>query len=330
MRVLVTGGAGFIGSHLCEFLVEQHHDVTVLDELSTGSVANLTSCLDAGSVRLVEGSILDRDLVDECVRGKDAVFHLAAAVGVQTIVNSPLQSLRVNLHGTENVVEAAVTHGVPIGVTSTSEVYGKNDADGLREDADRILGSPLLSRWSYAAAKGLDELVAHVRAIETGTPCVSYRLFNVVGPRQTGRYGMVLPRFVAQALSHEPITVYGDGTQRRCFGSVYDVVPAMVELLQTPAAHGRAVNLGGREEISIRGLAEKIKDFTGSTSDIHTVPYDVAYGHGFEDMARRMPDLSLAHELINYTARYDLDDIVQSVVADAQRAGQRDPLLTAP
>ncbi|WP_328653230.1 NAD-dependent epimerase/dehydratase family protein [Micromonospora sp. NBC_00330] len=329
MRVLVTGGAGFIGSHLCEFLVEQHHDVTVLDELSTGSVANISGCLDAGSVRLVEGSILDRDLVNECVRGQDAVFHLAAAVGVRTIVDSPLQSLRVNLHGTENVVEAAATQGVPFGVTSTSEVYGKNDADGLREDADRILGSPLLSRWSYAAAKGLDELVAHVRASETGTPCVSYRLFNVVGPRQTGRYGMVLPRFVAQALSHEPITVYGDGTQRRCFGSVYDVVPAMVQLLQTPAAHGRAVNLGGREEISIRGLAEKVKDFTRSTSDIHTVPYDVAYGSGFEDMARRMPDLSLAHELINYTVRYGLDDIVQSVV-DAQRADERDPLLTAP
>ncbi|MEU8252737.1 NAD-dependent epimerase/dehydratase family protein [Micromonospora inaquosa] len=330
MRILVTGGAGFIGSHLCEFLVAQHHDVTVLDELSTGSVANLASCLDAGTVRLVEGSILDRDLVNECVRGKDAVFHLAAAVGVRTIVDSPLHSLRVNLYGTENVVEAAVTHGVPFGVTSTSEVYGKNDADGLREDADRILGSPLLSRWSYAAAKGLDELVAHIRASETGTPCVSYRLFNVVGPRQTGRYGMVLPRFVAQALNHEPITVYGDGTQRRCFGSVYDVVPAMVELLRTPAAHGRAVNLGGREEISIRGLAEKIKDFTGSTSDIQTVPYDVAYGSGFEDMARRMPDLSLAHELIGYTVRYSLDDIVRSVVEDSYRVDDRDSLLATP
>ncbi|MEV6689908.1 NAD-dependent epimerase/dehydratase family protein [Micromonospora sp. NPDC051196] len=322
MRVLVTGGAGFIGSHLCEFLVRQHHDVTVLDELSTGSVANLASCLDAGTVRLVEGSILDRDLVSECVRGKDAVFHLAAAVGVHTIVDSPLQSLRVNLYGTENVVEAAVTHGVPFGIASTSEVYGKNDADGLCEDADRVLGSPLLSRWSYAAAKGLDELVAHTRAAETGTPCVSYRLFNIVGPRQTGRYGMVLPRFVAQALRHEPITVYGDGTQRRCFGSVYDVVPAMVELLGTSAAHGRAVNLGGREETTILGLAEMVKDCTGSTSDIRTVPYDVAYGSGFEDMRRRMPDLTLAHELIGYTARYGLDDIVRSVVGAARRADQ--------
>jgi UDP-glucose 4-epimerase len=286
----------------------------VLDDLSTGTAVNLTGLLRAGTVRLVEGSILDPVLVAESVKGKDAIFHLAAAVGVQTIINSPLQSLRVNLQGTENVVEAAVARRIPFAIASTSEVYGKNDADGLREDADRILGSPLLSRWSYAAAKGLDELLAHIRGAETGTPCVSYRLFNVVGPRQVGRYGMVLPRFVAQALKGEPITVYGDGTQRRCFGSVFDVVPAMVALLQTPAAHGKAVNLGGREEVSIRGLAELVKELTGSDSDINLVPYDIAYGDGFEDMPRRMPDLSLAHELIGYKARYGLEDIVWSII----------------
>lgn len=319
MKILVTGGAGFIGSHLCEYLSGQGHDLTVLDDLSTGAAFNLTGLLQAGSVRLVEGSILDPALVAECVRGKDAIFHLAAAVGVQTIINSPLHSLRVNLEGTENVVEAAVAQGVPFAIASTSEVYGKNDADGLHEDSDRILGSPLLSRWSYAAAKGLDELMAHIRGAETGTPCVSYRLFNVVGPRQTGRYGMVLPRFVAQALRGEPITVYGDGTQRRCFGSVFDVVPAMVALLQTPAAHGKAVNLGGREEVSIRGLAELVKELTGSASDINFVPYDIAYGDGFEDMRRRMPDLSLANELIGYKARHGLEDIVRSIV-DAHKA----------
>ncbi len=319
MKILVTGGAGFIGSHLCEFLVGQGHDVTALDDFSTGAAANLAGCLDSGALRLVEGSILDQAVVGECVKGKEAVFHLAAAVGVQTIINSPLHSLRVNLQGTENVVEAAVAQGVPFAVASTSEVYGKNDADGLHEDSDRILGSPLLSRWSYAAAKGLDELMAHIRGGETGTPCVSYRLFNIVGPRQKGRYGMVLPRFVAQALSGDPITVYGDGTQRRCFGSVFDVVPAMVALLQTPAAFGKAVNLGGREEISIRGLAETVKEITGSASDIRLVPYDEAYGAGFEDMRRRMPDLSLAHELIGYKASYGLEDIVRSV-ADAHPA----------
>jgi UDP-glucose 4-epimerase len=313
MRALVTGGAGFIGSHLCRYLVGQGHDVSVLDDLSTGSAANIADLVDSGAVRLVEASILDPAAVNEGVRGKDAVFHLAAAVGVRTILNDPLHSLRVNLHGTENVVEAAVAHGVPFGIASTSEVYGKNDADGLPEDADRILGSPLLSRWSYAAAKGLDELVAHTRGTETGTPCVSYRLFNVVGPRQTARYGMVLPRFVAQATANEPITVYGDGTQRRCFGSVHDVVPAMVTLLRTPAAHGKAVNLGGREETSIRGLAELVRDLTGSDSEIRLVPYDVAYSAGFEDMRRRMPDLSLAHQLIGYSARYGLADIVRSV-----------------
>lgn len=330
MKILVTGGAGFIGSHLCEFLAGQGHDVTALDDFSTGTVANLAGCLDAGTVRLVEVSILDSALVSECVRGKDAVFHLAAAVGVQTIINSPLHSLRVNLQGTENLVEAAVAHGVPFGIASTSEVYGKNDADGLTEDADRILGSPLLSRWSYAAAKGLDELMAHIRGTETGTPCVSYRLFNVVGPRQTGRYGMVLPRFVAQALNDEPITVYGDGTQRRCFGSVFDVVPAMVALLQAPAAHGKAVNLGGREEISIYGLAELVKEITGSTSDIHLLPYDAVYGAGFEDMRRRMPDLSRAHRLIGYKARYGLEDIVRSVAdAHADRRRARQPVMTS-
>ncbi|MFC3998278.1 NAD-dependent epimerase/dehydratase family protein, partial [Nocardiopsis sediminis] len=273
---------------------------------------------------LVTGSVLDAPLVADVIAECDTVFHLAAAVGVHTIVDKPLQSLRTNLHGTEIVVEAAAARGARFLVASTSEVYGKNDAAGLAEDADRILGSPLKSRWSYAAAKGLDELVAYVHGRQTGLPCVITRFFNIVGPRQTGRYGMVVPRFVAQALAGEPITVHGDGTQRRCFGSVADVVPAMVRLLDTPAAHNRAVNLGGPEEVSITGLAERVIALTGSPSPIRYVSYADAYGEGYEDMQRRMPDTALARELIGYEPRHGLDDIIASVV-EHQRAASAGP-----
>ncbi|HJE58092.1 MAG TPA: SDR family NAD(P)-dependent oxidoreductase, partial [Nocardiopsis listeri] len=222
MKAVITGGAGFIGSHLSDHLVAQGHEVIALDDLSTGSPSNVSQLQNSPAFRFVQGDILDRELVDELVAEADTVFHLAAAVGVYNIVDKPLQSLRTNLHGTETVVEAAVRHRVPYMVASTSEVYGKNDADGLTENDDRIYGSPIKSRWSYAAAKGLDELVAHVYGKESGVPCVITRFFNVVGPRQTGQYGMVVPRFVDQALSDAPITVYGTGTQRRCFGSVFD------------------------------------------------------------------------------------------------------------
>ncbi|GIF10076.1 NAD-dependent epimerase/dehydratase family protein [Actinoplanes teichomyceticus] len=311
MKALVTGGAGFIGSHLCDHLVSLGHEVVVLDDLSTGSPANLEHL---PSVRFVHGSILDRALVDECVRGAGMVFHLAAAVGVHTILAEPLKSLRVNLHGTENVVEAAARHGVRYAVASSSEIYGKNDADGLHEDSDRILGSALKSRWSYAAAKGIDELVAVETSRASGVPCVVLRLFNIVGARQTGRYGMVLPRFVAQALAGEPITVHGDGSQRRCFGSVHDAVPAMTRLLDTSEAYGRAVNIGSREEISIEGLAHRVREITGSASEIRFVPYHEAYDPGFEDMRRRIPDLSLAARLIGYRPRYRLDDIIKTLI----------------
>ncbi|GAA3977505.1 NAD-dependent epimerase/dehydratase family protein [Thermobifida alba] len=314
MKALVTGGAGFIGSHLCDYLTAHGHQVTVLDDLSTGSKENLVQLSDAPNFEFVEGSILDTALVDSLVGSCDTVFHLAAAVGVHTIVDKPLESLRTNLHGTENVVDAAARHGARIMVASTSEVYGKNDADGLSEDADRILGSPLKSRWSYAAAKGLDELVAYVYGKETGIPTVITRFFNIVGPRQTGRYGMVVPRFVGQAMANEPITVYGDGSQRRCFGSVFDVVPAVVKLMDTPEAYNQAVNLGGLEEVSIRGLAERVIELTGSDSTIEYIPYEKAYGEGYEDMRRRMPDTSLARELIGYEPTLRLDDIINSII----------------
>ncbi len=314
MKAVVTGGAGFIGSHLCDHLVAQGHEVVVLDDLSTGSPENLVQLENAPGFRLVQGDILDRDLVHDLVAEADTVFHLAAAVGVYNIVDNPLRSLRINLHGTENVVEAAVAHRVPYMVASTSEVYGKNDADGLREDDDRIYGSPTKSRWSYAAAKGLDELVAYVHGSESGVPCVITRFFNVVGPRQTGRYGMVVPRFVDQALAGLPVTVYGTGTQRRCFGSVYDVVPGLLRLMDTPAAYNRAVNLGGHEEVSIKGLADRVVELTGSDSEIVYIDYDQAYGEGYEDMQRRYPDTSLARGLVGYEPARDLNDIITSIV----------------
>lgn len=325
MKAVVTGGAGFIGSHLCDHLVAQGHQVVALDDLSTGSLANLERSPHGHAVELVKGSILDKPLVDSVISDCDTVIHLAAAVGVHNIVDHPLESLRINLHGTENVVEAAVRHRARFAIASTSEVYGKNDSDGLREDSPRILGSPLLSRWSYAASKGLDELVAYVHGQESGVPCVIMRFFNIVGPRQTGRYGMVLPRFISQALADEPITVYGDGTQRRCFGSVFDIVPAIVRLLDEPTAHARAVNLGGHEEISIKGLADRVRDLTGSSSEVRFVDYDDAYGAGYEDMQRRMPDTSLARQLIGFEPQYGLDDIINSIVDSHHQA--RTPAL---
>ncbi|PWV45458.1 NAD(P)-dependent oxidoreductase [Nocardiopsis sp. L17-MgMaSL7] len=320
MKAVITGGAGFIGSHLCDHLVARGHEVTVLDDLSTGSLSNLSQLKGSPAFRFVQGDILDRELVDRLVAEADTVFHLAAAVGVYNIVDNPLRSLRINLHGTENVVEAAVRHRVPYMVASTSEVYGKNDADGLKEGDDRIYGSATKSRWSYAAAKGLDELVAYVHGVESGVPCVITRFFNVVGPRQTGRYGMVVPRFVDQALSDEPITVYGTGAQRRCFGSVFDVVPAMTRLMDTPEAYNQAVNLGGHEEVSIRGLADRIIELTGSGSSLTFMNYEEAYGEGYEDMQRRYPDTSLAGRLIGYEPTLDLNAIIGSIVEHRRSA----------
>lgn len=314
MKAVITGGAGFIGSHLSDHLIAQGNEVIVLDDLSTGSLVNLSRVKDAPGFRFVQGSILDEELVNEFTAQADAVFHLAAAVGVYNIVDKPLQSLRVNLHGTEVVVEAAVRHRVPYMVASTSEVYGKNDADGLKENDDRIYGSPIKSRWSYAAAKGLDELVAHVYGKESGVPCVITRFFNVVGPRQTGQYGMVVPRFIDQALANEPITVYGTGSQRRCFGSVFDVVPTLPRLLKTSEAYNQAVNLGGHEEVSIKGLADRVVELTGSHSEITYVNYEQAYGEGYEDMQRRYPDTSLAARLIGYQPTRDLNTIIDSII----------------
>jgi UDP-glucose 4-epimerase len=314
MRTLITGGAGFIGSHLAEALVADGHEVVVLDDLSTGRLENLEG-ITPGAVRFVHGSVVDEDVVGRLVSEVDEVYHLAAAVGVFTIQQRTLDSLRVNLRGTEIVVEAAARHGARLLVASTSEVYGKNTTVGLREDDDRILGSPLKSRWSYAEAKAIDETVTAQYVQHHGLHGVLVRLFNTVGPRQTGRYGMVMPRFVTQALAQEPLTVHGTGTQTRCFCHVADVVPALTQLMATDAAVGQVFNIGNPEQVSINGLAERVIGRTGSASDVVHLDYEAVYGSGYEDMERRVPNCDRVRELIGWVPRRDLDDIIDSVVA---------------
>ncbi|MEN8655232.1 NAD-dependent epimerase/dehydratase family protein [Streptomyces sp. 21So2-11] len=320
MRYLITGGAGFIGSHLTEYLLGLGHEVTVLDDLSTGSRANLPAAGTETGLRFVEGDVCDPGTVDTAMEGVDAVFHLAAAVGVFTILDKTLSSLRTNLTGTETALEAARRHGTPILVASTSEVYGKNTKDGLREDDDRIVGSPLLNRWSYAEAKALDETFAYLYSAELGLSTVIVRLFNTVGPRQTGRYGMVVPRFVEQALADEPITVFGDGQQSRCFCHVSDVVPALVALLADRSTHGTVYNLGSSEQVTITELAKRIISAAGSSSSIEMVPYEKAYGPGFEDMQRRIPDCGKARAAVGFAPSRTLDDIVAAVIAERREA----------
>ena len=316
MNTVITGGAGFIGSHLADHLLDLGDTVTVLDDFSTGSWANLTAATGNPRFYVVEGSVLDRREVEAVISGANRVFHLAAAVGVRRIIEHPLESLRVNLHGAENVLEAALAADATVVLASTSEVYGKNTADKLSEDADRILGSPLVSRWTYAAAKGIDESFAHAYWREHGLQVSIARMFNTVGPRQTGRYGMVVPNLVGQALRDEPLTVFGDGRQTRCFSYVGDIVPALVALAETPETCGRAFNLGGAWEISILELARRIIEVTGSRSEIELVPYETAYGEGYEDMRRRVPDNTLASQVLGFDPVTGLDAIIAAVAYD--------------
>ncbi|WP_031464990.1 NAD-dependent epimerase/dehydratase family protein [Sciscionella sediminilitoris] len=322
MRYLVTGGAGFIGSHLCEHLLRRGDEVVVLDDLSTGAEHNLAAVTGHPRLRLRTGSAAELGTVLDAARDVDGIFHLAAAVGVFAILDHPLRSLRTNLHGTESVLEAARQRGIPMLLASTSEVYGKNDKPGLREEDDRVLGAPQRNRWSYADAKAIDEALTYCYHREFGLGAVVVRLFNTVGPRQRGHYGMVLPRFVAQALANEPLTVFGDGSQVRCFCHVDDVVPAMHALLTEESAHGTAYNLGSAEPVSIRELAERVIAVTGSASEIVTVPYSAAYGPGYEDMTSRIPDCTRARERVGFAPRHSLEQIIESVVA-ANRASLR-------
>ena len=316
MRYFITGAAGFIGSYLTEALLDAGHEVTGLDDLSTGRLENLAAVTPHPRLRLVLGSILDTDLVDDLCDGADRVFHLAAAVGAFVIRDQTLESLRTNIHGTEHVVEAAHRNGARVLVASTSEIYGKNTKVGIREDDDRLAGSPLKSRWSYSEAKAIDESMVSAYVTERGLWAVIARLFNTVGPRQSGRYGMVIPRFVRQGLAGEPLTVFGTGDQVRCFCHVHDVIPALIALTETEAARGRAVNLGSSEQVSISGLAERVIAATGSRSGISRSSYLEAYGDGYEDMQRRVPDCTLARSLVGFDPARTLDDIIGAVIED--------------
>ncbi|MGP4020270.1 NAD-dependent epimerase/dehydratase family protein [Saccharopolyspora sp. 5N708] len=318
MRALVTGAAGFIGSHLVERLLADGHQVIGLDDLSTGRTANLP--VGDPNLRLVPGTILDGSLVDDLMTDVDLVFHLAAAVGAFVIQERTLQGLLTNIHGTENVLDAALRHGARVLVASTSEIYGKNTKVGLAEGDDRIIGSPLKSRWTYAEAKAIDESLTYSYVRELGLKAVIVRLFNTVGPRQSGRYGMVIPRLVSQALQGRPLTIFGTGQQIRCFCHVADVVPALVRLVRLDRAQGMAVNLGNTEQVSIEDLAARVLAMTGSASGTVQVPYEEAYGPGYEDMQRRVPDCARARELIDFRPRHTLEDIIRAVIDEQVQA----------
>ena len=320
MQILVTGGAGFIGSHLCERLIFENHQVTVLDSVATGRLSNLSSILASPNFKIVEGSILETNLLNHLIKDSDYVFHLAAAVGVFNIVQNPLASLLTNIRGTENVLEAAHASSTPVFLTSSSEVYGKNISDSLKESDDRILGSPVTLRWSYSEAKAIDESLAYAYFVEKQLETRIVRFFNTVGPRQLGAYGMVVPRFVKSALENEPITIYGDGKQTRCFAHVYDVIDAMMSVAFAENTVGKVINIGNNVEISINELAQKIIDQTGSSSEIMYVPYEVAYGDGFEDMERRVPNIDLINDLVGWKPKRDLSAIINDIATEMRKS----------
>ncbi|MGE0041609.1 MAG: GDP-mannose 4,6-dehydratase [Vicinamibacterales bacterium] len=315
MRILITGGAGFIGSHLSEALLDAGHQVFVLDDLSTGSIDNITHLKGRPGFEYTIDTVFNDQLVAEAVDRADVVFHLAAAVGVKLIVQKPVHTIETNVHGTEVILKHAAKKKKLVFVASTSEVYGKSTNVPFHEDADLVMGATFRHRWAYACSKALDEFLALAYWKEQQLPVIVVRFFNTVGPRQTGQYGMVLPTFVRQALAGEPITVFGDGTQSRSFTDVSDVVRGLVKLMVTPEAIGQVVNVGNTGEVSMLGLAEKIKAVTGSASPIVKIPYDQAYEEGFEDMPRRVPDLTKIRRLIGYEPRVALDEIIDRVVA---------------
>ncbi len=319
MKVFITGGAGFIGSHLAERLLDRGDRVLVLDDLSTGTMDNIQHLIGRAGFEYRIGSALDLPLVTECVDRCDVTVHLAAAVGVRLIVERPVHTIETNVGCTETVLDAAAKKQKLVFVASTSEVYGKSGKIPFSEEDDLQLGPTSHSRWAYACSKALDEWLALAYLREKKVPVVVARFFNTVGPRQTGRYGMVLPNFVSQALAGEPITVFGTGTQSRCFGHVFDAVEAILRLIAAPAAVGQVVNVGNDEEVTILQLAERVREATGSSSEIRLVPYSEAYPEGFEDMHRRVPDVRKLERMIGFRPRTPLAQIIADVVAD-QRA----------
>jgi UDP-glucose 4-epimerase len=324
MRVLITGGAGFIGSHLSDFYVARGDEVYVLDDLSTGCFDNIRHLKGHPRFHYTIESVHQASVVAELVDQCDVVFHLAAAVGVRLIVDSPVRTIETNVHGTEVVLSQANKKKKKVLIASTSEVYGLSNQIPFREDGNLVLGPTSKGRWSYACSKAIDEFLALAYWRENKLPTVLVRLFNTVGPRQTGQYGMVVPTFVKQALSGSPVTIFGDGSQSRCFTAVGDVIGALVKLMEHPGAVGEVFNVGSTEEVTIRTLAERVKALTGSDSEIVSIPYEKAYGEGFEDMPRRVPDLSKIGDLIGYRPSKSLDHILVSVI-DFFRAGPSVP-----
>jgi len=323
MRVLVTGGAGFIGSHLVEALLARGDEVWALDDLSTGSINNLEDLQDEPRFHFVEGSVMDGDLVQKLTDRVDFVYHLAAAVGVKFVLENPLRSLLTNIRGSENVLESAHRAGnKPVVLFSSSEVYGKGTQVPFTEDQDRLLGPTQVLRWSYATSKSVDEYLAMGYHQERRLPVVVVRCFNTTGPRQSGSYGMVLPRFIQQALRDEPLLVYGDGTQTRCFSYVGDVVRGTLMLADEPRSFGGVFNIGTEEEVSVLTLAQRVKEIAGSSSAIEFVPFEKIYGDRFEDMQRRVPSLKKIHDLVGYAPQCTLDELLKTTIAFYREKGR--------
>ncbi len=320
MKALITGGAGFIGSHLAEALLERGDDVTIIDDLSTGSFENIAHLTDHPRFHFAIETITNETVMDRLVSECDVIFHLAAAVGVELIVRSPVHTIETNIVGTRAVLQVANRYRKKVLIASTSEVYGKNEKVPFREDDDRIMGPTTRSRWCYATSKAVDEFLALAYWKEKHLPTVIMRFFNTVGPRQTGQYGMVVPRFVGQALRGEPLTVYGDGTQSRCFTHVADTVRAVLLLADEPKAVGQVFNVGSSEEITILGLARRVRELLHSPSEIVFIPYDEAYEEGFEDMRRRVPDTTKLSSLTGWRCRYNLDDTILAVAEHLRRS----------
>jgi UDP-glucose 4-epimerase len=315
VRALITGGAGFIGSHLAEALLERGDTVLALDNLSTGSIDNIIHLKGRAKFEYFVDTVENEPLLAELIDRSDVVFHFAAAVGVKLIVEQPVHTIETNVHGTEVVLKHANKKKKLVVIASTSEVYGKSEDVPFREDSDLVMGPTPKHRWAYACSKAIDEFLALAYWKERNLPVIIVRFFNTVGPRQTGQYGMVIPNFVQQALAGRPITVFGDGRQSRSFTHVADVVDALLKLVNEPKAIGQVINLGNTQEVTIQALAERVRELSGSTSPITLVPYDEAYESGFEDMPRRVPDLSKAEAMIGYKTRFTLDDILTQVIA---------------
>ena len=319
MKILVTGGSGFIGSYLCKNLLEQGHEVISLDNFSTGKFENIAELENARGFNSTEGSILDKELVKDLISNVEACFHFAAAVGVQKILDDPIGSLKTNLHGSENVIQACSESKVNLVLASTSEIYGKNPSQPLTEDSDRVIGSPLLSRWTYSEAKAIDEALAHAYHSKHGLKVKIVRLFNTVGPRQSPAYGMVIPRFFAAALSGKDLEIHGDGSQRRVFCHVDDAVSGVIDLWKHSDGNGEAFNVGGVEEISILNLAKKIIEVTKSNSKINFIPYAKLKSQGFEDMQRRVPSTEKLKKLTGWAPKKGLDDILFDYLSSARK-----------